>query len=343
MDGAVVNQVIDDLKRLEHEGYHFEAADASLELLMRRAAGWEHDFFRVESMRVITDELSSSDVHHRGDGQGLGRRRALRVHVGGQRPGQRDRHRAAGGDPAGLPAPRQHPPHRLQGADPRRRRGHRRRDAGAAVGDRRRDTTGRRSASAPTSSRRRGGRSRRASSTGCSTPTARTQSDRVTAVYDRRRHVCPQVSPRRTARDRPTTRRPTSCPRRGARSPGHGRRAAAVRRRASARKDPTRVTRSVIARRLVPTLRAAAGRARGRRRSRAASASPSGGPRCSAGRRSCTTSASRSRSGAIFDPDPPDDLLALRRRAVRGRRQHQPPLRRGAAGSPTSCPSRRCG
>jgi 2-isopropylmalate synthase len=61
LDGAVVNQVIDDLKRLEHEGYHFEAADASLELLMRRAAGWEQEFFRVESMRVITDELPSGD------------------------------------------------------------------------------------------------------------------------------------------------------------------------------------------------------------------------------------------------------------------------------------------
>jgi 2-isopropylmalate synthase len=57
MDGAVVNDVIDELKRLEHEGYHFEAADASLELLMRRAAGWEQSFFTVESMRVITDEL----------------------------------------------------------------------------------------------------------------------------------------------------------------------------------------------------------------------------------------------------------------------------------------------
>jgi 2-isopropylmalate synthase len=56
MDGPAVNQVIDDLKRLEHEGYHFEAADASLELLMRRASGWEQDQFRVESMRVITDE-----------------------------------------------------------------------------------------------------------------------------------------------------------------------------------------------------------------------------------------------------------------------------------------------
>jgi 2-isopropylmalate synthase len=56
MDGPAVNQVIDDLKRLEHEGYHFEAADASLELLMRRAAGWEQEAFKVESMRVITDE-----------------------------------------------------------------------------------------------------------------------------------------------------------------------------------------------------------------------------------------------------------------------------------------------
>jgi 2-isopropylmalate synthase len=61
MDGPAVNQVIDDLKRLEHEGFHFEAADASLELLMRRAAGWQQDFFRVESMRVITDELATGD------------------------------------------------------------------------------------------------------------------------------------------------------------------------------------------------------------------------------------------------------------------------------------------
>ena len=58
MDGAAVNQVIDDLKRLEHEGYHFEAADASLELLMRRASGWRHEAFNVESMRVITDEAT---------------------------------------------------------------------------------------------------------------------------------------------------------------------------------------------------------------------------------------------------------------------------------------------
>lgn len=59
LDGPAVMQIIDDLKRLEHEGYHFEAADASFELLMRRSTGWEHDYFRVESMRVITDEVAS--------------------------------------------------------------------------------------------------------------------------------------------------------------------------------------------------------------------------------------------------------------------------------------------
>ncbi|MFM7686485.1 MAG: citramalate synthase [Actinomycetota bacterium] len=57
LESVQLNNVILDLKRLEHEGYHFEAADASLELLMRRASGWDQSYFRVESMRVITDEL----------------------------------------------------------------------------------------------------------------------------------------------------------------------------------------------------------------------------------------------------------------------------------------------
>jgi 2-isopropylmalate synthase len=63
MDGPVINEVIDDLKRLEHEGYHFEAADASLELMMRRASGWEQPFFRMESMRVITDEVATGSFN----------------------------------------------------------------------------------------------------------------------------------------------------------------------------------------------------------------------------------------------------------------------------------------
>jgi len=60
MGGQAIGQVIDDLKRLEHEGYHFEAADASLEMLMRRAAGFTQDLFKVESMRVVTEETAGS-------------------------------------------------------------------------------------------------------------------------------------------------------------------------------------------------------------------------------------------------------------------------------------------
>jgi 2-isopropylmalate synthase len=62
LDGPTLTHVIDELKRLEHEGYHFEAADASLELLMRRAAGWEHGYFSLESYRVIVSE--ADDVRH---------------------------------------------------------------------------------------------------------------------------------------------------------------------------------------------------------------------------------------------------------------------------------------
>ena len=55
LDGAVISDVVDRLKQLEHDGYHFEAADASLEILMREAAGWVPDWFAVESFRIVTD------------------------------------------------------------------------------------------------------------------------------------------------------------------------------------------------------------------------------------------------------------------------------------------------
>ncbi len=54
LDDRAAGRLSDDLKVLESQGYVFEAADASLELLMRRAAGWEHDFFRVEGYRATT-------------------------------------------------------------------------------------------------------------------------------------------------------------------------------------------------------------------------------------------------------------------------------------------------
>jgi 2-isopropylmalate synthase len=59
LDGPTVNEVVDTLKQLEHRGYHFEVADASLELLMLRAGGWEQEYFEVESFRV--DVVESAD------------------------------------------------------------------------------------------------------------------------------------------------------------------------------------------------------------------------------------------------------------------------------------------
>lgn len=55
LDDSVLAGVVEQLKDLEHRGYHFEVADGSLELLMRASTGWKQPFFRLESHRVITD------------------------------------------------------------------------------------------------------------------------------------------------------------------------------------------------------------------------------------------------------------------------------------------------
>lgn len=51
----VVAEILDELKRLEYQGYHFEVADGSLELLLRRAAGSSPEYFMLESYRVTSD------------------------------------------------------------------------------------------------------------------------------------------------------------------------------------------------------------------------------------------------------------------------------------------------
>ncbi len=78
LDGAVLGEILDELKALEHAGYHFEVADGSLELLLRRATGWKPEFFDVESYRVITD--------HTGDDSGTVTTEAtVKVRIGDQR------------------------------------------------------------------------------------------------------------------------------------------------------------------------------------------------------------------------------------------------------------------
>jgi len=57
LDSDALGRVLDTLKVLEHRGYHFEVADGSLELLLRRATGWVPGFFELESFRVISDHV----------------------------------------------------------------------------------------------------------------------------------------------------------------------------------------------------------------------------------------------------------------------------------------------
>jgi 2-isopropylmalate synthase len=54
LDDKAASDLSERLKRLEADGFQFEAADASLELLMREATGWEQPYFRLEGYRVTT-------------------------------------------------------------------------------------------------------------------------------------------------------------------------------------------------------------------------------------------------------------------------------------------------
>jgi 2-isopropylmalate synthase len=54
LDDHQAGDLSEHLKALEAEGYQFEAADASLELLMRRAGGWRQPYFRLEGYRVTS-------------------------------------------------------------------------------------------------------------------------------------------------------------------------------------------------------------------------------------------------------------------------------------------------
>jgi 2-isopropylmalate synthase len=84
LDGEVLGRVLDELKRLEHEGYHFEVADGSLELLLRRAGGWTPDYFTVESFRIITDHGEAAEGATSAP-FGVTTEATVKVHVGAER------------------------------------------------------------------------------------------------------------------------------------------------------------------------------------------------------------------------------------------------------------------
>jgi 2-isopropylmalate synthase len=53
--------VVEQIKERESQGYAFDVAEASLELLMRRGTGWRQPFFEIESYRVHVEERVGDD------------------------------------------------------------------------------------------------------------------------------------------------------------------------------------------------------------------------------------------------------------------------------------------
>ncbi|HYF82072.1 MAG TPA: citramalate synthase [Clostridia bacterium] len=55
-----VKEIIERLKRLENEGYQFEGAESSFELMIKRALGKENEFFKVMDFKVWCDNKTNS-------------------------------------------------------------------------------------------------------------------------------------------------------------------------------------------------------------------------------------------------------------------------------------------
>lgn len=76
-DAPTCRQLLQNLKNLENEGYQFEAAEASFELLMREALGQRESFFNVKGFHVYCQLLPDSTW-------GTDSRATIKVIVGGE-------------------------------------------------------------------------------------------------------------------------------------------------------------------------------------------------------------------------------------------------------------------
>jgi 2-isopropylmalate synthase len=62
LDAAAAGRLVEDLKKLEHDGYQFEAADGSFDLLIRKETGDYEPLFTLESFRVIVEKRADGRV-----------------------------------------------------------------------------------------------------------------------------------------------------------------------------------------------------------------------------------------------------------------------------------------
>lgn len=73
---SILSGVLDSIKEKEYRGYSFEAADASLEIMLRKAVGTYASFFRLESFRCIMEKREDGRVMTEA---------TIKVHVEGHR------------------------------------------------------------------------------------------------------------------------------------------------------------------------------------------------------------------------------------------------------------------
>ncbi|HSK50351.1 MAG TPA: citramalate synthase [Solirubrobacterales bacterium] len=76
IDDAAASRAVERLKEREHRGYHYEAAPASFELLLRREADSYRPLFKLESFRVTTEKHADGRVQTEA---------TIRVEVDGER------------------------------------------------------------------------------------------------------------------------------------------------------------------------------------------------------------------------------------------------------------------
>jgi 2-isopropylmalate synthase len=62
LDEGAAARLAERVKTLEHAGYHFEAADGSFDLLIRKETGEYEPLFRLESWRVIAEKREGGQV-----------------------------------------------------------------------------------------------------------------------------------------------------------------------------------------------------------------------------------------------------------------------------------------
>jgi len=76
LDDTAAGHVVERVKELEHRGYHYEAADGSFELLLRKETGEYEPLFRLESWRAIVEKRADGRVETEA---------TIKIWVGGER------------------------------------------------------------------------------------------------------------------------------------------------------------------------------------------------------------------------------------------------------------------